>query len=327
MAAPAGGGKIAAMSTRPPPEAAPDFGPPPYTPFDNGVYRMAMGLQALKPEDWIEIGPDLAAQLAERRRLFAERRSEVFAALPGSTAACRELLDRLAAFLPARFPSLYTRDGTSLTERTTGAAWRLDDAALHPLEIAGQLVQEDFCLLQSDPARDGGAYRLTAAALCFPARWRLADKLDRPMLAIHAPVPGYAETLGRPVDRFLALLKPDKPVWRVNWSLIDDPALFQPEGHGRGERDPAITTDNAAERVFLRCERQTLCRLPRSGAIVFGIRTHLRPLASLAARPEAAGRLAGLLRSAPPALARYKSLPVFAEAVEACLERLAAGAA
>lgn len=301
--------------------------PPPYTPFDSGVYRMSMGLQALKPEDWIETGPDRSEQLAERRRLLDERRDEVLAVLPAAEASCRELLSRLADFLPRRFPDLYQRDGARLICRETGASWDLGQEAPPPLEIAGRLVQEDFCLLQSDPARDAGAYRLTAAVLCFPARWRLADKLDRPMLDIHAPVPGYAETLARPVDRFLTLLKPDKPVWRANWSLLDDPALFQPTGHGRGTRDAAITADNAGGRVFLRCERQTLCRLPESGAVVFGIRTHQRPLSSLAARPEAAARLAGLLRSAPPDLARYKSLPVFAEAVDAYLGKLAATSA
>lgn len=311
-----------------PPEAAAQNNAPPYTPFDNGTYRMSMGLQALKPEDWIEIGPDHAEQLAERRRLFAENRDEVFAVLPEAEAACTELLARLAAFLPKRFPSLYSRDGNLLASQATGERWRLEDGsdAPHPLEIAGRLVQEDFCIMQSQPERDEGAYRLTAAALCFPSRWRLSDKIGQPMSAIHTPVPGYAEKLGRPVDRFMAMLKPDKPVWRVNWSLSDDPTLFQPEGHGRGMRDPDITAENAGSRVFLRCERQTLLRLPESGAIVFGIRTHLHPLCSLASRPEAAARLAGVLRTAPPAIARYKSLPVFAEAAGAYLDRLAAAA-
>ena len=42
--------------------------------------------------------------------------------------------------------------------------------ALHPLELAGRLVQEDLCVMQAAPedAEDAGEYRLTAAALCFP---------------------------------------------------------------------------------------------------------------------------------------------------------------
>ncbi|KAI0299698.1 hypothetical protein B0F90DRAFT_583172 [Multifurca ochricompacta] len=48
------------------------------------------------------------------------------------------------------------------------------------------------------------------------------------------------------------------------------------------------------ERMRLRVERQTLRRLPRSGAIVFTIRVYLTPLAELG--PGAAGRLAGAIR-------------------------------
>mgnify|MGYP001285151139 FL=1 len=297
---------------------------PPYTPFDSGRYRMAMGLQSLKLDDWIEIGPDREEQLAERERLLRERRDEVLAVLPEAEEACAELLEHLVAFLPRRFPDLYRRSGSRLASLTTEESWTVAPPEAHPLVIAGHLVQEDFCLMQKDLAEEEGAYRLTAAVLCFPGRWLLADKIGQPMLAIHDPVPAYAEKLGRPVDRFLNILKPDKPVWRVNWSLTDDPALFQPKGHGREDRDPDITKENAGARVFLRCERQTLMRLPRSNAIVFGIRTHLHPLAALATLPEAAWQLAGVLRSAPEDMARYKSLPVFREAVD-YLEGLAAG--
>lgn len=319
---------IAAMTTECLTKAAVDL--PPYTPFDGGRYRMAMGLQALKPDDWIETGADRPVQLAERRRLLREQRADVFAVLPEAEAACSELLARLADFLPGRFPGLYERQGGEVRCRDDGSVFRLDPPEDHPLALAGSLVQEDFCLMQSDPppdsGRDAGAYRLTAAALCFPGRWRLADKIGRPMLAIHAPVPGYAEKLGRPVDRFLSILKPEKPVWRVNWSLTEDPALFQPVGHGKEAEDPAITPETVGEQVFLRCERQTLLRLPESGAVVFGIRTHQHPLSSLAALPEAAANLAGVLRSAPPELARYKSLPVFAAAACTYLDRVAAAA-
>jgi hypothetical protein len=46
----------------------------------------------------------------------------------------------------------------------------------------------------------------------------------------------------------------------------------------------------------LRVERQTLRRLPRSGAIVFTIRVYMMPLAELG--PGEAGRLAAAIRGA-----------------------------
>lgn len=41
---------------------------------------------------------------------------------------------------------------------------------------------------------------------------------------------------------------------------------------------PWLLLLHAACRLFIRCERQTLSRLPKSGAILFTIRTYVRPL-------------------------------------------------
>lgn len=293
-------------------------GKPLYTPFET-PYRLSMGLMALKPDEWIEVDDDLAADLAEKQRLLRARHAEVFAALPGSEVGQREVLGLAAAHLCAHFPDLYRRDGRRLHVMVADIHWDLDDAGLAPLDVAGRLVQEDLCLMQ----HDGAAWRLTAASLCFPTRWKLADKIGRPLDEIHDPVPDFADKLARPVSRFFDRIKTDKPVWRLNWSLIDDPALFQPEGHGRGDLDPTITSENAGERLWLRVERQTLRRLPETGAVLFTIRIHRWPLSRLAARPEAAGRLAQSITTMPPAMQRYKSLPVFGEAVRAYLEKYA----
>ncbi|SMF45421.1 Protein of unknown function [Tistlia consotensis] len=302
---------------------------PPYLPFTDGPWRMTMGLMAMKPRDWIEIDEEYDFYVAEKRRLLSERRAAIFAARPGSEAACRELQDNLAGFLAERFPERFALEGRTLTRLADGTAWDLDDGpekgGEHPLARAGLWVQEDFCLLQS--AGEDEPYLLTAATLSFPTRWKLAEKVGVPLLAIHDPVPGYGERLGRPVDRFFQKLSPDRPVWRANWSLIDEPTLFVPEGHGRKDRDPAITAENAGERVWLRVERQTLRRLPESGAVVFGIRVYRHPLSSLAEAPEAAGQLARWLGELPEDLARYKSLPVFGEAVRSYLQKLACVAA
>ena len=99
---------------------------------------------------------------------------------------------------------------------------------------------------------------LTAASLCFPARWRLSDKLGRPMADIHRLVPGFNAKLARPVDRFFDRVEPDQPYLRANWSVIDDPTLFQPTGHGRGAHDPTITPENAARAAAHPCRAPDL---------------------------------------------------------------------
>jgi hypothetical protein len=96
--------------------------------------------------------------------------------------------------------------------------WDLAQPALHPLELAGRLVQEDLCLMARAATR--AVYRLVGASVCFPTRWRLADKIGQPLQAIHAPVPDYDAQLASTMERFFARLKPDKLVWRCNWSLM-----------------------------------------------------------------------------------------------------------
>lgn len=286
-------------------------------PFLEPPYRMTMGLLPLDPAEWILVDAAFAAELKEKQALLAARHGEVFAALPEADAGAREVLSRFADHLPRRFPDLYTRDGRTL-RRADGAVFDLD-GPLHPLDLAGRLVQEDFCLMQAA----GDSWNLVAASLCFPTRWKLADKIGRPLAAIHAPVPGFAPTLGAPVERFFNRLAPGKAVWRANWGLIDDPALFQPAGHFRGAVNETITPENAGDTVWLRVERQTLMRLPESGDILFTIRILQETLGETARSPKRAARLAELIASMPEELKRYKSIPPFEGAVQAYLSRAA----
>jgi hypothetical protein len=107
---------------------------------------------------------------------------------------------------------------------------------------------------------------------------------------------------------------------RLNWSVLDDPAMFQPAGKWREARNSAITAENAGEALYLRVERQTLRRLPRSAAILFGIRVHSYALARAITTPEAASRLAEAVRALPERTVHYKSLKAFGPALLAWLD-------
>lgn len=48
-----------------------------------------------------------------------------------------------------------------------------------------------------------------------------------------------------------------------------------------------MTAENAGQRLHLRVERQTLSRLPKTGAVLFGIRTHMKRLDHFEGRPDA----------------------------------------
>jgi hypothetical protein len=280
-----------------------------HLPFEAGPYRMAMGLVAVAETEWFEIDALYTSEIAERRRLLTTHRAEVFGAEPDSQPAQAETLTMIVEHLTRLHPAWFDRRGDTFHNRLTGLS---HDLAAHPaLETAGLLVQEDLCLIEASPEGP----RLTAATLCFPSRWRLHEKLGRPLAGVHGNVPFYGERLARPVDRFMGHVRTGHIVARVNWSVLDDPALFQPTGKWRAAHDATITERNAGERLFLRVERQTLRRLPVSFAVLFGIRVHVYPLSRAIASAEIAARLAAAVRALPAEMAHYKSLPTFQTAL------------
>jgi hypothetical protein len=284
-------------------------GRPAYFPFAGGPFRMALGLMPLAEPDWIETDAEFAAQLAEKRALLATRHDEAFAALGVADAPAAELLDLLTAHLPRHHAELFRRDASAILNRATGERWELPPRDLHPLELCGRLVQEDFCLLL-----DGV---LVGATLAAPARWRLAEKIGRPVAALHAPVPGYDATLARPVDRFLAHLKDGRLAWRLNWGILDHPARFQPVALHGGE---PVTAANAGALLWLRVERQSFRKLPRTGAVVFAIRTHISRLDQAVTGVADAAAVVETLRTMAPEMQRYKQIEPFAEPLLAWLE-------
>lgn len=293
---------------------------PRYLPFAAGKFRLSMGLVALDPEEWIEPDAHLAKELVEKDRLFGERYDDVFQARPGSETAQREVLDLLIDHMTTVYPEILRRNGDVLVILPTGRNYSISAFASAPLDLAGRLAQEDFCLMAPGP--DG--YTLEAASLCFPSRWRLSEKLGLPMTAIHGPVPGFGDKLARPVDRFFEHLHAERPVWRINWSMADDPSLYQPVRRWDTATDAAITVSNAGERLFVRCERQTLRRLPKTGWILFTIKTYIDPLSTLVGQGEAGAGLAAAIRDLPEDTRRYKNIAPYEAALLAYLDTLAA---
>lgn len=276
-----------------------------YLPFELGPYRMAMGLFTVSDPAWFELDERYMDEMAERRRLLHEHHAEVFAALPESDAARTETLAAIADHLARYQRDCFARDGTTLHNRITGETWDIAAPSHDPLEVAGRLVQEDLCLVQNIDA----VPVLTAAVLCFPSRWRLAEKIGRALAQVHGPVPLYGERLARPVDGFMRHLKPGHIAARLNWSVLDDATLFQPAGKWRQANNAAVTPQNAGDMLFLRVERQTLRRMPHTDAILFGIRVHVYRLGRAIANAATAARLAEAIRALPESTTLYKSLP------------------
>ncbi|SNR61298.1 heme-dependent oxidative N-demethylase family protein [Puniceibacterium sediminis] len=226
-------------------------------PYDVSHERRLPGVRPLEG-DWLLVDDAYGAQMAERARLIARDSAAVHALDDSARPAAEELFDTVLTALPAGF----VRDGARVT-RPDGVSVTLDRS--NPLITLGHLVQEDLCLMLP---RDG-VHVLAGAILCFPARWRLADKFMRPMVAIHDPVPSYDADIAKRVQRLFDGLQVGRPIWRFNTLWDDDPTLHQP--------GPRPERSSAAAQVapYFRSERQCLLRLPLTRAVVFSIHTYV----------------------------------------------------
>ena len=202
---------------------------------------LKMGLAKLDEGEWLQPDPELAAREAG----FADY-PEGIQLLPEGLAAGEELAAMLGL--------------------TNG------------LPEAARNHHEDMCLLTRRPGEE--QYRLVGAAVAWPSDWTPADKMGLPLRALHAPIQGYEEQLASGVDHFMAKLKPSAIYGRCNWFIAAT-------GEGRWVAGPPeqafahVTPENAGETLFVRSERQTLHRLPETGAILFTIGIYVSPLGDL----------------------------------------------
>ncbi|MES1022462.1 DUF3445 domain-containing protein [Gloeocapsa sp. BRSZ] len=293
---------------------------PLYLPFADGQWRMAMGLKPLQLQQWIEIDEDFTEELNYKDQLLKEQYSDVCGCLPESQAGQQEVLELILEHLLQYFPNYYQQQGNYVVNKMTNQKWSLSNFTNNPLDLAGRLVQEDLCLMQ---LKDN-EYILTAGSVCFPARWRLREKLGRPLVQIHDPVPGYAEKLEQPVNKFFDRLKPEFPGYRLNWGIVDSPELFLTQPHGFETFGADITAENAGEKLWLRVERQTLRRLPKSGSILFTIRTYVYSLKFVVRDRQIASQLAAVIQQIPPQMQIYKNILPIKNPLLAYLQRVAA---
>lgn len=280
-----------------------------YVPLDGKPIRLTLGLRALDPAQWIEVDAYREQELRQKMRLLADRHADVVRHVPSGDAGGRELWQLLADHVVSHFPELYRDverddDGiVALTDVQTDK--RVDVRGLHPIDACGRLVQEDLALMR----RIGGEWILVAASLCFPSRWRLSEKLGKNLSGIHGPVPRYEQEIAAPVHVMFDKITSDRPMWRLNWTLIDDAELHQPDSRrtwaDAAELAAALDHNDLGDLLHFRVERQTLTKLPDSGDVVFTIRTYVRALADLGGPAEYAN-LAVALRSADAALIEYK---------------------
>jgi hypothetical protein len=298
-------------------------------------------LEAGELSDLVAFDRTYATGIQTRRETIEQNPQTALQCTDAAAPAASELYEWMfGTYLPRRFPSMFAihpepgrAGGQCLINAVTGESVALTapESPREALQTLGGQVDADFIImLPSSRAEDGGPiYHLQGFVNPCPAGFNLYERLGLPLSGVHAPVPGYTSKLERSMDRTFARLELGRLVRRRNWSIATNDVLFQLGGTHifRSQDDldrekngepiseelrATIGAQRAEVRVedcCLRSERQSLFRLPKTGAIIFSFKTYLYTLADIKASGQAealADAIEGLGQGNVPEFRYYK---------------------
>lgn len=187
---------------------------------------------------------------------------------------------------------------------TCAGSWRLSDKIGMPLDeihVTGHVPQCRF----AHPTELGPATYLRM--LCIDqsklhlsmSRFFRRIPLDKPVVrnnySFQLVRPAPTTTATTTADAEELALDPTELAWCRTIHGAEDRGDFERQ---QSSVAPPSEHERAVDprEVFLRSERQTLRRLPRTGAVVFTIRVYQTPVVDLAKEPGVPGRLASAVR-------------------------------
>lgn len=279
-----------------------------------------MGLRTMHWDDWIELDNEYLKFHALKAQRIASRGAKCCRTDPEPRVVdgAVELLEELASYLPDRYPSLFRKTDVGIDNLATGECFDIRKSCLavngiaeDPMQLCARLVQDDLAIMFERP---DGQYYLLAGAILLAGFWRLEDKFGMALSEIHTSgsVPGYKQKLEKGMMNFFRRVQPEKPVVRNNYFIqVDDGLAWSESIGGEDGAEGSFGWDTAeknriVEKHWFRSERQSLRRLPRSGGVVFTIRTYFHPVVEIAEEMGVPGRLASAVRSWGDDVARYK---------------------
>lgn len=302
--------------------------PLPYRPFKHN-YFVTMGIRNLNFDDWIELDNEWDKFYKRKLERLAEpQATDLWKVDERALPAVEEMLDHMIEYLPARYPSLFEKTSQGIRNLHTGESFDCISRPWkeHPMVIASKLIQDDLAIVIEG---EDGQYYLLAASILLAGFWRLRDKFGRSLQEIHTSgdVPEFNK-IQRSMEKFLLKMEPEKGVIRHNyyvqtdediaWSYAIGPEESPEIGWRMAEKPRDIT------KLHFRSERQTLRRLPKTGGIVFTIRTYFVPIVDICEEPFIPGRLLDAINSWQGETVIYKGLDNYKDLIMPYLEKKAA---
>jgi len=224
-------------------------------PFEQGPPRFDVGLAPIEPQAWL-MPDDQAHWVAAKNELMDTESDAVFASVTGS--------------MPGQL------EAAQLVATACGKSF---DPGEPPLFAASRLVSDDLVLMEMRE----GAWTNTALCLCSPTFFSAHEAIGKSLFGLHRPVPGGDPGLGGRISRVFSLLRDELVLERFNWTVQWSDARYTPDATPLRAAATAAALDAARDALHVRVERQTIRRLPQTGAVLFTIRIRLYRLADLLA--------------------------------------------
>ncbi|MCJ1453107.1 hypothetical protein MMC28_003452 [Mycoblastus sanguinarius] len=281
-----------------------------YRPFETKRH-VTMGIKESTKQDWIRIDRNYLDRMNLRRQLLSEHPEVCLGNGKISNPAILELYEEIVLdLLPKRYPTMFRITGDVFANLVTGFKHRISEARLDHTAMLRHLaenVEEDFYFMVPNALAE---FELQGFVSCFPQGLLPAAKVGMSVAQIHEPVPGYEGRLKKGVNRCFERMAPGQSVGRLNWAIQSNHAdLYLPfDGANTLKTDdsPSQKADVNPSASYLRVEHHTLTCLPRTGTIVFAVRSYLTPLTDI--RNEGAGpSLADACESMPEKFGLYKN--------------------
>ncbi|PWY90106.1 hypothetical protein BO70DRAFT_393294 [Aspergillus heteromorphus CBS 117.55] len=283
-----------------------------------------MDVRRLDVANWLTVDKNYMDEHVVRSQLLQKEKKKVLQCLPESYDACLEALEEVVEFLCQRFSNVFEQkkngEETVIHNKMTGETFKFggENKDVDPLEVAVRLTMEDLSILMKN---EDDEYYLAASASLFPVGWTVQERIGWTISKLHNPVPLWHQQVANSVSKFLVRLTPESPMERSNYFVeVKRPdedlfeVLYRPTSLSEDNPDPA------PQDIVIRRERQTFRRLPRTGTIVFGVKTTLTTLDELPM--QELQNLAKEIKSWPEYVGEYKGREVWgAKALEFCEKR------
>ena len=272
---------------------------PKYTPYLDGQGGVKIGLSPISESKWLEIDNKFEEEIRLKKKLLKTNRDDVLQITQGSEDKQNEILESIVSYLQKFHSDIFKVTKDSVYIESTNDLYKLNQFK-NPIELASLLVQEDLVMMS--PKED--KFYLEAASLSAPSHWSLTEKFSKSLMDLHHGVPGYKEDIGQRVDEIFNRLPAERILERFNWSIYDDPKLFQPV-HSK----PLVEfKESKPNKLFLRVERQTIRKLPVYGTVLFTIRVYVDPIESILNDEHTLTSLKMAVENLSEPMKKYKSI-------------------